>query len=315
VTARTRWTTTAEVAGLRLDKYLAAPGRLGSRRRVSVALERGQVYLNDREAGLKDAGTRLVVGDVVRLWRDRPGSARRRFRPATVANLRILYEDDELLVVNKPAGLLAVPLERKRGADSVYDDLVKYMRPHGKRHPLVVHRIDRDTSGLVLFAKNPRAQTHLKAQFKRREPERVYWALVYGHPAPREGVWQDRLFWDRKALMQKATAPDNPRGTDAVSSYRVLELFQDTSLIEIELDTGKRNQIRIQASLHGHDLVGERRYVSGVARLNPIAFPRQALHARRLAFEHPLDGRSLSLEAPVPPDFAELLARLRRLTS
>ena len=109
-----------------------------------------------------DAARRLVAGDVVRVWMDRPGSTRRAPRNET-GDLEILYEDDALLVLNKPAGLLSVPLERKMGASSVYDQLEDYFRPRGKRHPFVVHRIDRDTSGLVAFAKDARTQEALKA--------------------------------------------------------------------------------------------------------------------------------------------------------
>ena len=275
-----------------------------------TALERGKIFLNTEEMALVDAARRLVAGDVVRVWMDRPGSARRAPRSET-GDLEILYEDDVLLVLNKPAGLLSVPLERKVGASSVYDQLEDYFRPRGKRHPFVVHRIDRDTSGVVLFAKDARTQEALKGQFRRREPERVYLAVVYGHPEPGTGTWRDRLVWDRKALIQKETHPRDPEGTDAISDYRVVETFRDTSLIEVRLQTGKRNQIRIQARLRGHTLVGERRYVYGPEALRPIAFSRQALHAYRLAFEHPADRRVLHFEAPVPADFRELLARLR----
>ena len=170
-------------AGARLDKFLAAADRLGSRGRAVTALERGKIFLNGDEMTLEDAGRRLVAGDVVRVWMDRPGSARRAPRSET-GDLEILYEDNVLLVLNKPAGLLSVPLERKMGASSVYDQLEDYFRPRGKRRPFVVHRIDRDTSGLVLFAKDAKTQEALKGQFRRREPERVYLAVVYGHPEP-----------------------------------------------------------------------------------------------------------------------------------
>jgi 23S rRNA pseudouridine1911/1915/1917 synthase len=175
-----------------------------------------------------------------------------------------------------------------------------------------VHRIDLDTSGLVVFAKDARAQGILKGQFKRREPERVYWAIVYGHPDPPAGTWRDHLVWDRAALIQKETHPRDRRGSEAISDYRVIETFRHASLIEVRLRTGRRNQIRIQAQMRGHTLVGERRYVFGPETLRPIPFARQALHAHRLRLRHPADGRPLEFEAPPPPDFAALLARLRR---
>jgi 23S rRNA pseudouridine1911/1915/1917 synthase len=309
------WVVTSDDESPRLDKFLAAPQRIGSRARVVAALERGKVFVNDAEATPADAGSRLAEGDVVRLWMDRPGSAKRRPGPFDSAELEIVYEDDALIVLNKPAGLLAVPLERKEGATSMYDQIEDHLRSHRTRLPLVVHRIDRDTSGLVVFAKHVRAQEQLKSQFRRREPERVYRAIVYGHPEPATGTWRDRLVWDRKALIQKQTHPTDPKGTEAISEYRVLETFSGTSLIEVRLRTGKRNQIRIQARLRGHTLVGERRYVFGPDEIRPIQFSRQALHAYRLAFRHPVDDRPLSFEAPPPADFAGLLSRLRRASA
>jgi 23S rRNA pseudouridine1911/1915/1917 synthase len=204
-----------------------------------------------------------------------------------------------------------VPLERKSDAPSVFDLVERHLRPAGKRRPLVVHRIDQDTSGLVVFAKNGAAQAAMKAQFKRREPARIYLAVVYGHPQPSEGEWRDRVVWDEKALIQKATHPRDPNGQEAVSDYRVLERFTDTSLVEVRLQSGRRNQIRLQARLRGHMLVGERRYTFGDAALRPIQFERHALHAWRLGFDHPRDGRPLEFEAEPPADFRALLARLR----
>ena len=148
----------------------------------------------------------------MRVWIDRPGSAKRRPRTGPVGDLRVVYEDDWLIVVNKPAGLLTVPLERKPDAPSVYDQIEQRFRSHGKRRPFAVHRIDQDTSGLVVFAKNAAAQRALKEQFKRREPARLYWAVVYGTPEPPEGTWRDFLVWDERALIQKETHPKDPRG-------------------------------------------------------------------------------------------------------
>lgn len=306
------WTVTAEEAGLRLDKYLAAPSRLGSRGRAAAAIERGKVFLNEAEATVASAATRVNVGDTVRVWMDRPGSSRPRPRERRIGDLHILYEDEAIVVVNKPAGLLSVHLERAGDAASVHDLLKNHVRVRGRHRALVVHRIDRDTSGLVLFAKSVRAQQTLRAQFKRHEPERIYQAVVYGHPDPPAGTWRDRLVWDQKALIQKETRRNDPRGTEAVSEYRTLETFPGAALIEVRLHTGKRNQIRLQARLRGHTLIGEKRYTNGPELLRPIDFPRQALHAWRLEFRHPVDGQPMQFEAPLPRDFMELLKRLRR---
>ncbi len=194
----------------------------------------------------------------------------------------------------------------------VEEQLTIHLRPRGKRRPLVVHRIDRDTSGLVVFAVTPQAQTRLREQFKRHDAERIYLAVVYGHPEPPRGVWRDQLAWDHRALIQKATHPRDPRGKEAVSEYRVLDRFPGTALIEVRLVTGKRNQIRLQARLRGHTLVGEQRYTYGPDSLREVVFPRQALHAFRLGFRHPESGALLEFEAPLPADMEELVGRLAR---
>jgi 23S rRNA pseudouridine1911/1915/1917 synthase len=306
------WTARAGDAGVRLDKFLASPERLGARGRAFAALERGKIYVNGEEAGPAAAARRLVIGDVVRLWTDRPGSARRGVRVGSSADLDIVYEDDALIVVNKPPGVLSVPLERHPGVTSVFTQIEQRLRSHGKRRPFAVHRIDQDTSGLVVFAKDAESQRHLKAQFARRQPERIYLAVVYGHPTPASGTWRDVLVWDARALIQKETHRSDPRGAEAIAEYRVVERFRDASLIEVRLRTGRRNQIRLQARLRGHTLVGEQRYTYGPETLRPIAFGRQALHAYQLEIEHPADGRTLRVEAPIPPDLSDLLARLGR---
>lgn len=306
------WTVAAGDAGARLDKFLAAPDRLGSRARAVTALERGKIYVNGAEVGIAEAARRVVSGDTVRLWMDRPGSARRTPRTGPVGDVDVVFEDEVLIVVNKPAGILSVPLERKTGVPSVYAQIEDRFRSHGKRRPFVVHRIDQDTSGLVAFAKDAESQRRIKAQFARREPERVYLAVVYGRPSPASGTWRDTLVWDTKALIQKETHPRDPKGMEAISEYHVVERFREASLIEVRLQTGRRNQIRIQARLRGHTLVGEERYIYGPETLRPIAFGRQALHAFRLGFDHPSDGRELQFEAPLPADFKDLVGRLRR---
>jgi 23S rRNA pseudouridine1911/1915/1917 synthase len=310
------WTVTAAEVGGRLDKFLAAADRAGSRAKAVDALDKGKVFLNGRELTRADAAVRVAAGDVVRLWMDRPGSARRRATLGERRDLPIVYEDDRIVVLDKPPGLLAVPLppERRSDARSVFEDLQAHLARR-RRRPFVVHRIDRDTSGLVLFAKSAADQETLKGQFKRREPERVYQAIVYGEPSPPAGTWRDTLVWDTRALIQKETSPRDPRGKPAICRYQVIEPLAGASLIEVSLVSGRRNQIRIQARLRGHTLVGERRYVYGPDDLRPITFPRQALHAWRLAFRHPADGRAMRFEAPLPADLAELLERLRRRES
>jgi len=304
------WTVGPADAGVRLDKFLAHPDRIGSRSRAGSALERGKVIVNGHDVTLDDAARRLAAGDVVCLWMDRPGSSKP-LKSKPIPGLRIVYEDDAMWVIDKPPGLLAVPLPARENTPSVFALLAAHLKPARKRRPFVVHRIDRDTSGLVVFAKDEATQLDLKAQLRRREPERVYLAVVYGRPDPPAGMWRDHMVWDQAALIQKETHPRDPKGKEAISEYRVLESFRGATLIEVKLHTGKRNQIRLQARLRGHTLVGERRYVFGPDHLRPIEFPRQALHAFRLTLAHPRDGRELRFEAPMPDDMERLVDRLR----
>jgi 23S rRNA pseudouridine1911/1915/1917 synthase len=306
------WTVTRDEAGSRLDKFLAGGDRLGSRGRAIDAISRGRIFVNDAEVGTAERARKMQAGDRVRLWVDRPGSAKRRPSPSPVGLVRVVYEDDDLLVVDKPAGLLSVPLPNRPGAPSVSEEVGRHLRSHRSRRPFIVHRIDRDTSGLVVIAKHAAAHAALKAQFLRREPERVYLAVVYGVPSPSSGRWRDRLSWDRRMLIQKKTHRHDPSGREAVSEYRVIEPFRDAALIEVRLVTGKRNQIRIQARLRGHVLIGEQRYVSSSESRRTVPFPRQALHAFRLGFVHPTTNRPMKFEAPMPEDFRQLVAGLRR---
>ena len=308
------WVVEAEESGARLDKFLAAEGRLGSRGRAAEALGRGKIFLNDQEASPADAARRLEPGDTVRVWMDRPGSSRRvTQRPPRRGELPIVYEDESLIVVNKPAGLLTVPLPRREEAPSVEDALADHLRSKGRRRPFVVHRIDRDTSGLVVFATRADVQMRLKDQFRRHEAERIYLAVVYGAPTPPRGTWRDHLVWDQESLIQRQTDARDPRASEASCDYEVVEAFGvDASLIQVSLVTGKRNQIRLQARLRGHTLVGEQRYVYGPQDLRFIDFPRQALHAWRLGIVHPATARPMQFEAQLPEDMDALVQELKR---
>jgi 23S rRNA pseudouridine1911/1915/1917 synthase len=292
---------------------LAAAERLGSRSRALTAIERGRVFVNDVEQSSQDAARKLLAGETIRLWMDRPGSAQKRYFERRTSGLHLLYEDQSLLVINKPAGLLTTPLKTQPDQASLLDRVKIHLRSSDKQPPFVVHRIDRDTSGIVLFAKSFDAQQKLKAQFERREAERVYLAVVRGHPHPNSGRWEDLLEWDQKELKQLRASTSGERAKEAICDYRVIEKFKDAALIEVRLTTGRRNQIRIQAELHGHPLVGEKMYVDEPSHGKKIQFDRQALHAQRLSFMHPVTGKKLSFEVAPPKDFQKLLDSLRKV--
>lgn len=312
--SKTTWQVKEAEAGVRLDKWLAAAERLNSRSRALAALEKGQVFVNEAEQSAGEAGRRLQPGETVRLWLDRPGSAARRNYAGNgkrIADLHLIYEDPTLLVVNKPAGLLSVPLPAKPDEPSLLEKVTTHLRGQGLNRAFIVHRIDRDTSGLVVFTKSFPAQQKLKHQFERHEPERIYHAFVYGQPQPDKGMWRDELVWDQEELKQKAASGKDAEKQEAESQYRVLEKYAEAALVEVSLITGKRNQIRIQAGLRGHPLIGERQYVYQHKPAVRIEFPRQALHALRLSFRHPQDGRKVKFEAALPADLQQLQKQLR----
>jgi 23S rRNA pseudouridine1911/1915/1917 synthase len=311
------WTVDSADVGMRLDQWLAARTEAGSRSRASEWLARGKVYVNGVPVDAAGGWRRVEAGLRVGVWMDRPGSSRPADRSVHDIRykLQVIYEDAAIVVLDKPVGMLVEPLPDRAGEESTLVDLLAdYYRHEPRSRSYVVHRIDRDTSGLVLFARSTAAKEALKSQFEQRTPERVYQAVVIGQPSPTEGVWRDTLAWDPASLRQRAAHGRDARGKDAEARVRVLEQFADAALIEVTLVTGKRNQIRVQAGMRGHPLLGERQYRFGVP-LEPPSVPRidrQALHAWRLGFVHPTTGRRVVYDAPPPDDFEALLTALRR---
>ena len=310
------WTIDNGDAGVRLDVWLARRPEAGSRGKAREYLERGKVFLNGAAVAGSDAGRKLRAGDQVGLWIDRPGTSRPRRREVASARraLRVVLEDRDILVVDKPAGWLVEPLPGEAGGEVTLLDLVAdYLRTRVRVRPLVVHRIDRDTSGLVLFALTRDAQETLKAQFEQRTPERTYLAVVRGTVTPDTGTWRDRLAWDKERLIQKRAHGAEASAKEAVARYRVLQRLDGATLLEVSLVTGKRNQIRVQAGVRGFPLVGERLYTFGAPTPRPgdPALARQALHASALSFIHPSTGTRVTVTASMPEDIRALVARLR----
>jgi len=309
------WVIAADAAGLRLDLWLARHGGAGSRSRAAAWLERGKVFVDGEAAGPADASRRLAPGARVGVWMDRPGSATPADRAAREARhlLQIVAEDPSFIVVDKPAGVLVEPLPGRAGAEVTLLELLANHVRHAPRAVFhVVHRIDRDTSGLVLFARTADARDALKDQFERRTPSRVYLAVLEGAPAPAHGRWEDQLAWDASKLRQRKAHATDARGKAAVADVEMVERFAAATLVKVSLITGKRNQIRVQAGLRGHPLLGERQYRFGAPPSQALPrFGRQALHAWRLGFRHPVTGRPVAFTAEPPDDFTRLLAALR----
>lgn len=310
----TEWTVGPDDGGMRLDAWLARRPEIGSRGRARTAIERGKIFLNGEARNYEDAGVRLAPGDAVGYWEDRPGSARTPSRDVVSARaaLHVVHEDDAVVAVDKEPGWLVEPLPGEEGSEVTLVDLLRDHLREGKRRPLVVHRIDRDTSGLVLFALSPRARDDLKAQFERRTPERIYLAVVHGRVSPPSGTWRDLLVWDKARLVQRRAHLHEEGAREAIARYRVLEQHRAGAVVEVSLVTGKRNQIRVQAGLRGNPLVGERLYAFGPPPgERDLVLDRQALHAASLGFCHPSTGRLLRLGASLPDDLRRLIDRLR----
>ena len=215
--------------------------------------------------------------------------------PGCPTPLRLVHEDDDILVVDKPAGLLTIATESERER-TAYRLLRDWVANRGARSSrlFIVHRLDRETSGLIVFAKSVAAKEHLQAQFAVRTAERVYVAVVEGAGAPAEGTLVSRLAEDRALRVRVAERGD---GKEAITRYRVLERRRGATLVELRLVTGRRAQIRAQLAAAGHPIAGDAQYGS---RANPMR--RLALHATRLAFVHPRGSR-VSFDSPPPAAF------------
>jgi 23S rRNA pseudouridine1911/1915/1917 synthase len=222
-------------------------------------------------------------------------------------NLHIIFEDEAVLVVNKPPGLLAVPIPKSK-ADNLESRVKTYLRdlPYA---PRAVHRIDRYTSGLMVFAKTEAAYQNLKKQFQELTTDRRYIAIVRGQPKE-EGTLKHHLKRIKKGFRNVVVPPDNPSGTLARMHYLVLERYpkDDIAVVEVQLDTGLKNQIRVQLSEIGHPIVGDRHY--SPKEKNEKRINRQALHALELTFDHPSSGDPVTVRAPFPKDIKRLLQRL-----
>lgn len=309
---------------LRIDKYMFEKLQHSSRNRIQQAADAGFVHVNDRPV---KSNYKVRPNDVITLMLDRP-----RHDSTIEAEdipLNIVYEDAELLVVDKPAGLVVHP-----GAGNFHGTLVNAVAWHLKDLPSydpndpevgLVHRIDKDTSGLLLVAKTPDAKRKLGVQFFNKTTRRSYNALVWGHFAEDEGRIEGNIGRDpRDRLRMKVFDPVSGIGKPAVTHYRVLERFGYVTLIECMLETGRTHQIRAHLRHIGHPLFADERYggteiLRGNRSSTYKSFiqncfklcNRQALHARTLGFRHPTTGREMDFCAPLPRDMEQLIDKWR----
>jgi 23S rRNA pseudouridine1911/1915/1917 synthase len=288
---------------MRLD--LAVSKTFGlSRRAAREAVRAGRVDVDG--AAVDEPGRDVREDARVEFHGDRP--QRRRVR----TRLSVLYEDGDVLIVDKPAGLLTVPTEA-REKDTLWARALQYLqlRYGGRPYAGIVHRLDKDTSGAVVFARHRAALHALQDRFKTHAIDREYVALVAGNPAE-GGTFDADLV--REPGLRRSIARPGQEGKRAVTRYETLERFAGAALVAIRPQTGRTHQIRVHFSAAGHPVLGDRVY-GDAARPGPSAPPRQMLHARRLGFPHPRTGEPVSAESAIPDDFQAALDALRRKKS
>ncbi len=293
-----------ELAGLRLDQALARLFPEHSRTRLQGWVRAGRVTV---DAARADVTRRVWGGERVALAHER-ASADGGYRPQPIA-LAIVHEDAALLVVDKPAGLVVHPGHGNR--EGTLANALVHHAPQLAQVPRagIVHRLDKDTSGLLVVAKTPEAQTSLVRQLAARTVKREYLALVHGAVAA-DGHVDAPIGRHRTARIRMAVTA---RGKPARTRYRVLERLAGATLLAVSLETGRTHQIRVHMQAIGHPLVGDPTYGRRARGDDPLAHvPRQALHAARLGLVHPASGREREWRAPLPEDLRAVLERLRR---
>ena len=303
------------IAPARLDKALAEATGL-SRARVQGLIEEGRVDVAGKTA--TSASMKVAEGTPFRiiLAAAMPAEALPEDIPLVIA-----YEDQHLVVVDKPAGMVVHP-----AVGNVTGTLVNALLHHcrgnlsginGVARPGIVHRIDKDTSGLLVVAKSDAAHEGLAVQFAAHTVHRRYIAVCAGHPSPGEGTIDARIGRSDADRKKMTVLPKNSsRGKTAVTHYKVLEKLDEASVIECRLETGRTHQVRVHCASIGHPLLGDPVYGRTPKPLRPLlerlGFARQALHAAELGFVHPLTGENIRFRSELPADMVELIDQLRR---
>src|SRR6267142_2585660 len=291
-----------ELGGLRLDQALARLFPQYSRNRLQVWLEAGHIKIENQQGKAK---SKSHVAGGERIVLEPPAVPRAESPQAQRMPLKVIYEDAELIVIDKPAGLVVHP-----GAGQPDRTLLNALLAHapalaGVPRAGIVHRLDKDTSGLLVVAKTVAAQADLVKQLADRTMRRVYLAIVQGDP-PASGVIDAPVGRDARARIRMAVTH---LGKPARTAFRVLERFGHAALVECRLETGRTHQIRVHFQHIRHPLVGDVVYRRGTR--HGFGFPRRALHGAELAVRHPGSGKPMTWQAPLPRDFRALLDKLR----
>ncbi len=296
---------------MRLDKRLKEAHPDLSWRQIREAVAKGQVTVGGEIQ--RDEAFETRDDAAVEINRNRPAQSRAR------ANFEILHEDEHIIVLNKPAGLLSIPSSPDAGSseDTVLKRVREYMafKLGHKSYVGMLHRLDRDTSGSLAVALSKDAHAAGREMFKHHEFERHYLAIVQGIPDPPQGTIDAKISTGYRSGRRKLV-DDDEEGLESSTDYRIKERLTNASLLELRLHTGRQHQIRLHLEQLGHPLLGERVYSEGDARQSRVGrtkveAKRNMLHAWTLAFPHPLTGKPIAVQAPLPEDFDSVLNKLR----
>ncbi len=307
-------------SALRIDKYLMSRIENATRNRIQIAVKAGNILVNDKEV---KSNYKVKPNDIITIVLSEPPRDTNIY--AEEIPLKILYEDEDLIVVDKQAGLVVHP-----GHGNYTGTLLHGLKYHFQQQgfdniePLLAHRIDKDTSGVLVIAKDETILARLAKQFFDHSIERKYQALVWGNFDEEEGTITGNLARNPKNRMQMSVFLDDEIGKHAITHYRLLERFGYVSLIECQLETGRTHQIRAHMKYIGHTIFNDARY-GGDEVLKGTTFtkykqfvqncfnmiPRQSLHAKSLKFIHPRTGESLYFESALPEDFSSVIEKWR----
>ena len=306
---------------LRVDKFLMARVENVTRNKIQQAAKAGSIFVDGNEV---KSNYKVKGGDEVKVLFSHP-PYENLLVPEDVS-LDIIYEDDILVVVNKPAGLVVHPGHGNYSGTLLNGLLFHFEKlpKNSSDRPGLVHRIDKDTSGLLVVAKTESAITHLAKQFFDKTSERKYLALVWGDFKEEFGTYKGSIGRNPKNRLQMKVFEDNSQGKEAITHYKVMERFGYVTLLECQLETGRTHQIRAHMKYFGHTLFNDERYGGNVI-LKGTSFskyrqfvdncfsllPRQALHAKTLGFIHPTTGEKLKFDSPIPNDFNDALKKWR----
>lgn len=306
---------------LRVDKFLMSRIENATRNKIQQAAKAGSIHVDGQPV---KSNFKVKGGNTVKVLFTHPPYENLLVPEAM--ELDIVYEDDYLVVLNKEAGLVVHP-GHGNYAGTLLNGLLHHFTQLPKNsndRPGLVHRIDKDTSGLLVVAKTESAMTHLAQQFFEKTSERKYKALVWGDFETDQGTYTGAIGRHPKNRLQMAVFEDNSQGKQAVTHFKVVERFGYVTLVECQLETGRTHQIRAHMKYYGHPLFNDARY-GGDAILKGTNFtkykqfvencfkilPRQALHAETLGFVHPVTGEKMQFETPIPPDMEEALEKWR----